>query len=54
MTIIKLFIITTTGSLVVIHGSVVHRSDANLSDHSRWAYTFHLVEGKAKYSAKNW
>ncbi|KAI8053777.1 phytanoyl-CoA dioxygenase [Syncephalis plumigaleata] len=42
------------GSLVVIHGGVIHRSDANLSDHSRWAYTFHLVEGQAKYSDKNW
>ncbi|RKP11058.1 hypothetical protein THASP1DRAFT_27157 [Thamnocephalis sphaerospora] len=42
------------GSLVLIHGAVVHRSDANRSLHSRWAYTFHLVEGNAAYSQRNW
>ncbi|KAI9595895.1 hypothetical protein BDF19DRAFT_440490 [Syncephalis fuscata] len=42
------------GTLVIIHGGVIHRSNANTSPHSRWAYTFHLVEGQATYSDKNW
>jgi ectoine hydroxylase-related dioxygenase (phytanoyl-CoA dioxygenase family) len=42
------------GSLVLIHGAVVHRSLANTSPHSRWAYAFHVIEGNAEYSADNW
>jgi hypothetical protein len=44
------------GSLVLIHGSVVHRSSANHSDHSRIIYTFHLIEGAPGYAydGGNW
>lgn len=43
------------GSLVLIHGLAVHRSEANRSARSRHAYTFHVVETDgATYSADNW
>ncbi|KAI7902389.1 uncharacterized protein BX663DRAFT_510935 [Cokeromyces recurvatus] len=42
------------GTLVLIHGSVVHKSAPNLSSHSRYIYTFHVIEGKADYSKDNW
>ncbi|KRT86073.1 hypothetical protein AMK59_357, partial [Oryctes borbonicus] len=43
------------GACVLIHGQVVHYSEANRSDKSRHAYTFHVVETKdTKYSEENW
>jgi len=42
------------GSLVLIHGSVVHKSEANRSERSRYAYTFHIIEGNAEYDTLNW
>ena len=42
------------GSLVVIHGNVLHKSEANLSEDSRYIYTFHIIEGNAKYDDQNW
>lgn len=43
------------GSLVLIHSQAVHRSDANRSDRSRHAYTFHVIETEGcEYSAENW
>lgn len=43
------------GSLVLIHGLVVHMSDQNLSDKRRCAYTFHMMEtDNCKYSEENW
>lgn len=43
------------GSLVIIHGLVVHQSDWNKSDKSRFAYTFHIMESEnIKYSPENW
>jgi len=42
------------GSVVALHGSVVHMSEANTSAQSRHAYTFHLVERSCKYSIDNW
>ncbi|KAI9031593.1 hypothetical protein CLU79DRAFT_729268 [Phycomyces nitens] len=42
------------GTLVVLHGSVVHKSAPNFSEKSRYIYTFHLIEGQAKYPADNW
>ncbi|QPG77351.1 hypothetical protein FOA43_004763 [Brettanomyces nanus] len=42
------------GSLVLIHGNVIHVSDANKSDKSRNAYVFHVVEGFAEYDELNW
>ena len=44
-----------TGSLVVIHGQVLHKSESNLSDQPRHAYTFHMVETKgSEYAKGNW
>ncbi|PIA14629.1 hypothetical protein COEREDRAFT_82652 [Coemansia reversa NRRL 1564] len=43
-----------SGSLVLIHGQVLHRSAHNHSDHSRWIYTFHIVEGENEYDHRNW
>ena len=43
------------GSLVLIHGEVVHRSGANCSDRSRNIYTFHLYDaGTSTWSEDNW
>ncbi|XP_058015195.1 phytanoyl-CoA dioxygenase domain-containing protein 1 isoform X2 [Ahaetulla prasina] len=43
------------GDLVLIHGEVVHKSEANYSQESREVYTFHLMEAKdAVWSAENW
>ncbi|XP_055397333.1 phytanoyl-CoA dioxygenase domain-containing protein 1 isoform X1 [Bubalus kerabau] len=43
------------GALVLIHGEVVHKSEQNLSDHSRQAYTFHLMEAAGTvWSPDNW
>ncbi|XP_025230261.1 phytanoyl-CoA dioxygenase domain-containing protein 1-like [Theropithecus gelada] len=43
------------GALVLIHGEVVHKSKLNLSDHSRQAYTFHLMEASGTtWSPENW
>jgi len=46
---------TKAGSLVLIHGQVVHKSDANASETSRHAYTFHVVESDGVvYDKGNW
>lgn len=43
------------GSLVLIHGEVVHKSGANSSDRSRNIYTFHLYDaGTSLWSEDNW
>ncbi|OZJ06355.1 hypothetical protein BZG36_00697 [Bifiguratus adelaidae] len=42
------------GTLVLIHGSTVHKSGPNYSDKSRYVYTFHVIEGEATYDDKNW
>jgi phytanoyl-CoA hydroxylase len=42
------------GTLVLLHGQLPHRSNANLSDRSRHAFTLHLVDGACTYSLDNW
>lgn len=44
------------GDLVLIHGSVLHKSERNTSPHTRFAYTFHMIESPpfAQYDKKNW
>lgn len=43
------------GSLVLIHGDVVHSSTANTSSNSRYIYTFHCIDGyKTTYPNTNW
>lgn len=46
----------SVGALVLIHGSVLHKSEKNESELTRYAYTFHMIEGAplAKYDEKNW
>ncbi len=44
----------TTGTLVLIHGSVLHKSSHNYSDKSRFIYTFHMIDGANEYPADNW
>lgn len=47
-------LIIPKGSLVLIDGRLIHKSKMNSTDKSRIAYTFHVVEGKAKYDEFNW
>ncbi|RDW72424.1 phytanoyl-CoA dioxygenase family protein [Aspergillus mulundensis] len=44
------------GSLVLIHGNVLHKSEKNTGDKSRFAYTFHVIEGADgwEYDGRNW
>ncbi|KAI9368967.1 hypothetical protein BJX61DRAFT_184899 [Aspergillus egyptiacus] len=42
------------GSLVLIHGNVLHESEKNTGDKSRFAYTFHVIEGAEEYDRRNW
>ncbi|GLB45092.1 putative BRCT domain, a BRCA1 C-terminus domain [Lyophyllum shimeji] len=44
------------GDLVLIHGSVLHKSERNTSPRTRFAYTFHMVDSPpyALYDDKNW
>ncbi|CAD5114349.1 DgyrCDS3487 [Dimorphilus gyrociliatus] len=42
------------GSLIVIDGLVVHKSERNTSERSRHIYTFHMVENSSKWSERNW
>lgn len=43
------------GSMVLIDGLVVHKSEKNTSKVSRHAYTFHIADKHgAEWSAKNW
>jgi phytanoyl-CoA hydroxylase len=44
----------TAGTLVVLHGRLPHRSDANRSDRSRLAYTLHVTDAGSAYAAGNW
>lgn len=45
-----------SGSLVVLHGAVVHLSSENTSKKSRHAYTMHVVEGAPSHTwlPDNW
>lgn len=42
------------GSLVLLHGQVVHASYANRSSNSRHAYILHLVDLSSEWSKDNW
>ncbi|KAH7136135.1 phytanoyl-CoA dioxygenase family protein [Dendryphion nanum] len=51
------------GSLVLIHGNILHKSERNLSGRSRFIYTFHVIEGgegtgengeRWNYDGRNW
>lgn len=42
------------GTLVVLHGQLVHWSSENTSDVSRHAYSMHIVDGATEYAHDNW
>lgn len=43
------------GSLVLIHGNLLHKSEKNTSSKGRIIYTFHVIEGRgAVYDQRNW
>lgn len=42
------------GTLVLLHGTLPHKSGPNLSDFSRHAYSIHLIDGQAEYPKDNW
>lgn len=42
------------GTLVLIHGNLLHKSEKNLSRKSRFIYTFHVIEGENDYDGRNW
>lgn len=44
----------SAGSLVLMHGNLLHLSHENKSDVSRHAYTFHVIEGESTYPSDNW
>jgi phytanoyl-CoA hydroxylase len=43
-----------TGTCVVLHGLLPHRSGANRSARSRQAYSLHVIDARARYRADNW
>lgn len=42
------------GTLVLIHGNILHKSEKNLSQKGRIIYTFHCIEGTEIYDERNW
>ncbi|KAL8917069.1 MAG: hypothetical protein Q9208_008185 [Pyrenodesmia sp. 3 TL-2023] len=42
------------GTLVLIHGNLLHQSEKNLCEKSRFIYTFHVIEGLNDYDERNW
>lgn len=42
------------GTVIVLHGQFAHGSGPNLSDHSREAFSLHIVDGQCAYADDNW
>lgn len=42
------------GTLVLIHGNLLHKSEKNTSQKGRMIYTFHMIEGTNEYDGRNW
>ncbi|STX28268.1 phytanoyl-CoA dioxygenase [Legionella beliardensis] len=42
------------GSVILLHGRLPHRSNANLSNQSRHAYTLHVIDAAFPYPSSNW
>ena len=42
------------GTLVLIHGNILHKSEKNTGLKSRFIYTFHVIEGAERYDERNW
>jgi hypothetical protein len=44
----------SAGSLIAFKGKFLHKSHENLSDLSRYAYAWHLLDKNSKFSPDNW
>ncbi|MCJ1438138.1 hypothetical protein MMC27_007525 [Xylographa pallens] len=44
----------SAGTLVLIHGNLLHKSERNCSARGRMIYTFHVIEGESRYDERNW
>ncbi|KAK5120635.1 hypothetical protein LTR85_005993 [Meristemomyces frigidus] len=42
------------GTLVLIHGNLLHKSEKNTSKKGRMIYTFHVIDGESTYDDRNW
>ncbi|KAK4959047.1 hypothetical protein LTR10_003846 [Elasticomyces elasticus] len=42
------------GTLVLIHGNLLHKSEKNTSMKGRMIYTFHMIEGEHEFPEDNW
>ena len=42
------------GTLILLHGALPHRSEANTSSRPRDAYTVHVIDQTADYPSDNW
>jgi ectoine hydroxylase-related dioxygenase (phytanoyl-CoA dioxygenase family) len=42
------------GSMIILHGGLLHKSYSNLSESSRQAFTFHVVDARSCWSPDNW
>ena len=42
------------GTLVLIHGNLLHKSEKNTSAKGRMIYTFHMIEGEHEFPRDNW
>ena len=42
------------GTLILLNGTLPHRSGPNTSDKPRHAYTLHAIDGTANYPSDNW
>jgi phytanoyl-CoA hydroxylase len=47
-------LVMPAGSLVIIHHNLVHFSNANTSERSRFAYSIHVVDSSAEWPKDNW
>lgn len=50
----KMALEVKAGSLVIIDGHLPHGSGPNLSEHTRQAFTLHIVDGQHPYDSVNW
>lgn len=51
---IRFFFEAGRGTLVVLHGMLPHFSGPNRSQHSRHAYSLHVIDGTCRYLDDNW
>ena len=42
------------GSVIVLHGQFAHGSGPNRSEHSREAYSLHIIDASCTYATDNW